>query len=314
MLGEVLIQTEDGFTADSLALLNNILVCGQSRKEGNIWDGRLTLYSLESGAQIEKLTPSGIAAVETSVPSNRIICGQDDGKLSIFSDCLEEIHSTPTHDDIITSISVNPFNDNDIISVSWDGQICFSDAHAMKVMLISGHSGIINDVAHNLKQVGVFSTVGQDCFLRLWDSRCLHQGCTGLLPLCQIGAVCSWSLQSEYQLLCGMEDGGIQSIDTRNLRILSSKIDHNDRITSLTSLNGAISASAAASNIILSSSVDKSICAQNFDLSGINYNRVSSLNGSYPLDIIWMGDASKFAVSCSDRCVRLMDSSLILPS
>jgi WD40 repeat protein len=240
--------------------------------QGNIWDGRLTLLSTETSASIEKTLASGVTSVACSASTGNSFIGRDDGNLSIYSDCLEEVGMLSVHDDIITAVSVNPFDDAKCVSVSWDGQIGLVDCTASHVDVINGHSGIINGISHNTIQPGVFGTIGKDSFLRLWDSRSINEGCTGLLPLHQIGSTCCWSSQSEYLIACGMEDGCIHVVDVRTNNVVTSKNNHNGRITKLVSPKSS-GGSASVNSSLISAAVDNLICAQDFDLSVAQCNR-----------------------------------------
>jgi WD40 repeat protein len=207
-----------------------------------------------------------VASVACSESTGNIFVGRDDGNLSIFTDCLEEVSTISAHDDIITKVSVNPFNDTQCVTVCWDGRIGLIDCASSQMEVISGHSGIINDVSHNTKQPAVFSTIGKDSFLRQWDSRNIHEGCTSLLPLNQIGSACCWSSQSENLIACGMEDGRIHVIDIRTNNIVTSKINHFGRISKL------ISPQNTSANFLIAASVDNSLSVQNFDLSELSHN------------------------------------------
>eukprot|EP00603_Paraphysomonas_imperforata_P010250 CAMPEP_0114460790 /NCGR_PEP_ID=MMETSP0104-20121206/5934_1 /TAXON_ID=37642 ORGANISM="Paraphysomonas imperforata, Strain PA2" /NCGR_SAMPLE_ID=MMETSP0104 /ASSEMBLY_ACC=CAM_ASM_000202 /LENGTH=298 /DNA_ID=CAMNT_0001633527 /DNA_START=83 /DNA_END=979 /DNA_ORIENTATION=- len=295
---------------DCVSFANNILVCGQSRKEGNIWD---VLVSTETSASIHKTIAAGVGAVACSASTGKIFVGRDDGNLSIFSDSLEDNSTISAHDDIITAMSIDAFNDSQCVTVSWDGQISLIDCASSKIDVIAAHSGIIYGVAHSVLRPGVFSTIGQDSFLRLWDNRNLHEGCTSLLPLNQTGCSCCWSSQSEYLIACGMEDGNIHVVDTRTNSFVTSKLCHEGRITKIVSPHNN-SRAVPSDDFFISASVDKSICSQTFDMVESHNNRISS-SDIYTTDITWadeLAGRSALVGSMSDGSVRIVDENLIL--
>lgn len=230
----------------------------------------MTLVSTETSASIEKTIVSGVAAVACSSSTGNIFVGRDDGNLSIFSDSLEEVSTISAHDDIITALSVNPFNDAQCVTVSWDGQIGLLDCASSQIDIISGHSGIINSISHNNVQPGIFATIGKDSFLRLWDSRSAGKGCTSLLPMHQIGSACCWSSQSEYLIACGMEDGCIHVADVRANAVVSSSSGQGGRVTKMLSPAVSSDPSEHVNCALISASVDKSICVQDFDLQKLS--------------------------------------------
>jgi WD40 repeat protein len=233
--------------------------------QGNNWDGRVTLVSTETSASIDKTVVSGVSAVASSNSSGNVFVGRDDGNLSIYSDSLDEVTTISAHDDIITAVSVNPFNDAQCVTVCWDGKIGLLDCDTDQIDVFYGHSGIINGVTHNRKQPGVFSTIGQDGFLRLWDSRSASEGCTNLLPLCQIGSTCCWSSQSEFLIACGLEDGGLVVADIRTNNLVSLSTSHSGRITKIVCPNSSNKFNDNVDEFFIRSSVDKSICTQKFE-------------------------------------------------
>lgn len=242
----------------------------------------MTLLSTETSASIEQNLVSGVTTVACSASTGNIFAGRDDGNLSIYSDCLKEVSTISVHDDIITAVSVNPFNCAECVSVSWDGQIGLIDCASNNIEVINGHSGIINSISHNTKQPGVFGTTGKDSFLRLWDSRNINQGCTALLPLQQIGSACCWSSQSEYLIACGMEDGCIHVADVRTNQLVTSSIDHCGRISALVSPNNSCGSGGLSDSLLISASVDKSMCTQTFDvLSEALHNRFVNAHPSH---------------------------------
>ena len=230
--------------------------------QGNIWDGRLTLLSTVTSASISKNIPCGVSSVACCNSTGHVYVGRDDGILSVYSDCLDEIHNINAHDNIITALSVNPFNSAQCISVCWDGRICLIDCDSNHMECHEGHSDMIYGVAHSPKRAGVFATVGKDSFMRIWDNRSLNEGCTALLPLQQIGSKCCWSSQSDNLIACGTEDGCINTIDIRTNGMMKTWSGQSHRITSL------VSPSICTPNLdnrLISASVDKSICAQVFE-------------------------------------------------
>lgn len=231
--------------------------------------------STDTSASIENTVNSGVSSVACSASTGNVFAGRDDGNLSIFSDCLEEVSTISVHDDILTAVSVDPFDDARCVTVSWDGQVGLVDCSSSHMEVVNGHSGIINGISHNTKQTGVFGTVGKDSFLRLWDSRCIHEGCTSLQPLHQIGSACCWSSQSEHLIACGMEDGCIHVVDVRNNKVVTSSVHHAGRISRLVAPSPS-SRRALSESFLISSSVDKSVCVQHFDALAPQHNRCLS--------------------------------------
>jgi WD40 repeat protein len=102
---------------------------------------------------------------------------------------------------------------------------------------VSGNVAI-HSIANSFQTPFMSSTVSQDGFCRLWDSRDMGTGCAQIAMLNQIGTAVTWSRQEESQCLVGLADGQVVAIDWRQSGIVSSQQMHSARVNSIRAAGG----------------------------------------------------------------------------
>lgn len=159
------------------------------------------------------------------------------------------------HDDIVTSVCAGGIDNSLFSSVGADGIINnWSVEHEKPVSSSFISSGVcINAVANSPTTPFMSSTLSQDDFCRLWDSRQMNKGCVQIARLKQTGSAIAWSGLEESQCLVGMIDGQLALVDWRVSGTVEHQQLHNARINSIRMSNVCTS---GGNKLIVSSSDD----------------------------------------------------------
>jgi WD40 repeat protein len=173
----------------------------------------------------------------------KIIVARDDGIISVLSSAtLETTTELVAHDDIVSRLCPNVHagdsnrdSNADFASVGWDGLLCLwrldQGADPISSYRIPGVH--LYDVSASSFQNNLLSTVGNDSFVRLWDTRSISDGCSALVDLGQFGTSCAFSSARDCYSAVGLLTGGICLIDWRMPDIVLQEPLHKGRINRL---------------------------------------------------------------------------------
>jgi len=205
----------------------NLIVAACSKLSGNTWTGELIVVSHEHNKPTEKrkwLTQSGNScAVWLGAKDELIASCNDEGQVQIWSITKQKQADKPLkimveHDDVVTSLSVNGFDKETLLSASWDMSIKLLPPRSPNSsQTFFGHTGLIWDVEWNHKAKDIFASGSQDGTIKVWDQR--QRECTSTFQPSQVQSTVyslSWSYFNEYSLACGSEDSIFRIFDTRN--------------------------------------------------------------------------------------------------
>ena len=175
------------------------LLCCASNLEGNQWDGSIHIINLNSDSDTPEISANSSAGCSLSkfIGNNqsKVITARDDGNIGLYSSAnLSEIDMIKSHDDIVSCLTCDSNDCHKFFSASWDGyffEYTIGKGRGEIVHEVEAHSGIIHDMAIS-STFNLLCTVGHDGFARIWDTRSLMSGCTGIIALDQIGASVSW--------------------------------------------------------------------------------------------------------------------------
>ena len=166
-------------------------------------------------ATIECSISAGVSTLSISNYSNFLLAGRDDGIISFHSLDLAEAARVRAHADIIAATTAHT-SAPQCASVGWDGRLVLWDWSANSNPMIDSVSMQCQyrDVKYNeYSNCTSLCTVGSDGFLRIWDPRCLDEGCSTMFNLQQMGSCCTWA--SEHNLIVGLESGDVLGYDVR---------------------------------------------------------------------------------------------------
>ena len=208
------------------------VVVATSSLEGSLWDGGLHLLNAQTGS----LTATahclvGISTVRV-IPfssysgvgeySYSCISCMDDGKMAIHAvqsssgfSCSAVINA---HNDCVSALSVNG---SVFVSASWDGSIKCWDMNCTlwhpTQSIIDAHQKPVNDISISPSSGSMLSSVGQDGFLRLWDTRdnMDASGCVHILGAREPISCVLWDLHDEHRIYVGTDSGRVLAYDTR---------------------------------------------------------------------------------------------------
>lgn len=249
----------------------------------------------------------------------RIVLGRDDGVICVLDAAtLETQAELVAHDDIvsrlcplpsITSISSNSNSSEfsgEFASVGWDGLLCLwrLEEGADPVSTYRTPGVQMYDVAASPLQRNLLSTVGNDSFIRLWDSRTLGDGCSTLVDLGQIGTSCAFSSANDYHSVVGLLTGHVSLIDWRMPDVVFQESLHKARIsrlrTDVSTPGRFVSASDDGFIALFSACVDATSSADNN--SGALDVSLLKAHDDYVTDVV-INDG--FVYSCSvDKTIR----------
>lgn len=227
----------------------------------------------ETSQYLEVSVPSGIDTLATLEPSNLIFTGSDDGGIRLFSHELSLLSAVSAHDDIVSTLHLDPLNQH-LISGSWDGSFglwSYGEARMMTpVCSFAAHSGPVYQITSQDETPSVCCSIGHDGFIRIWDFRDSltprnSSNCISIASVNQIGSTCSWSSSNPNQILCGLEDGSVLFFDIRYSATpsSSSSVDSFSASASLSFLESHVPSTGGSrvNKILTSSSLDGYVSA-----------------------------------------------------
>lgn len=239
---------------DSVDYSDSQIAVGLSSLEGNIWDGGLQLLSFVTGEVVQTLKcNTGVTNVrfigdEKSV----LVAARDDGSISLHkTEDLSDAQTIPSaHDDCVSSICPDAFAPSLFITGGWDGAIKLWDLYSNDLLkpvltLDNAHHKAINDISVCRTGTGsssLFSSVGQDGFLRLWDQRMgLQNGCVQIHNIMQAVSCVEWDSFEGNHLHIGTDAGQIGSYDIRQAGQLWTTLQsiHKGRVRRIRSARSA---------------------------------------------------------------------------
>jgi WD40 repeat protein len=165
-----------------------------------------------------------------------IIVARDDGIISVLnSSTLETSTELVAHDDIVSRLCPalhDEASSEDFASVGWDGLLCLwrLDQGADPISSYRTPGVHLYDVSASSFQNNLLSTVGNDSFVRLWDTRSIGDGCSTLVDLGQIGTSCAFSSAKDCYSVVGLLTGEICLIDWRMPDLVLQEPLHKGRI------------------------------------------------------------------------------------
>ncbi|KAJ1424417.1 WD40-repeat-containing domain protein [Ochromonadaceae sp. CCMP2298] len=203
---------------DSIDCSRGQVAVSLSNLEGNIWDGGLSLFS-DTG-EVEQSVSFNVGAPIARFAGDGcvLVAGRDDGSVSLHAvSDLSKSEVIEAHSDSVSSISSSGTT---IITAGWDGDINLWDLASGKALqsiecIEDAHHFPITEVAVAPPSLGsLFASVGVDGFLRLWDSRSLHEGCVQIHNLGRSLSCVAWD---PHSLFVGTDGGSVLRCDTRYL-------------------------------------------------------------------------------------------------
>lgn len=262
---------------DSIDVSNDYTVIGLSNLEGNVWDSYINICNTNTNQIVEKLHyNTGVTMVRIIKDrSNSFIASFDDGKIAFHSiynnlSLNQDNHNIiKAHENCVSTIAINPIDNQYFVSGSWDGSIKLwniSDTISNKPLqvVLDAHHKPINEIVYNPYNSNIISSIGQDGFLRIWDTKqsLEEEGCVQIENYMQPISCIAWNIHNEYQIFIGLDNGQILSYDIRyqnnNSYHKNNNINkvHNYRVRKLTCI-------PKHSNVLLSSSDDCKIAVLN---------------------------------------------------
>ena len=128
------------------------------------------------------------------------------------------------HTDQGFGVSWSPLAAGRLLSGSNDARVCVWDITAASpttaaLYTYTGHVGAVGDVAWHASQPHTFGSVGDDCFLRLWDMRKPPaDACVHAVRAHDAEAYClAFNPRNEHLLATGGADCNVELFDTRRL-------------------------------------------------------------------------------------------------
>lgn len=221
----------------------DVVVVATSSLEGSLWDGGLHLLNTHTGAvsaTVHSLVGISVARVVPYSSSSDVgdysyscISCMDDGKMAIHSvqqqssgfSCSAVINA---HSDCVSALSVNG---SLFVSASWDGSIKCWDMNCTHWHptqgIIDAHQKPVNDISISPSNANMLSSVGQDGFLRLWDTRDNMDaaGCVQIRGAREPISCVLWDLHDDCRLFVGTDSGRVLAYDTRISSSRSSSSD-----------------------------------------------------------------------------------------
>lgn len=208
------------------------VVVATSSLEGSLWDGGLHLLNSQTGsvtATIHSMVGISIVRLVRCSSSSGVgdysyscISCMDDGKMAIHSvqpsstfSCSAVINA---HSDCVSALSVNG---SLFVSASWDGSIKCWDMNCTRWHptqgIIDAHQKPVNDVSTSPFNASMLSSVGQDGFLRLWDTRDNMDtaGCIQIRAAKEPISCVLWDQHDDCRLYVGTDSGRVLAYDTR---------------------------------------------------------------------------------------------------
>jgi len=186
---------------------------------GPTWDGGLVVEN-ESGDMVNTTSINvGVNNVTWlgSQEKELLVCSCDDGTVQVWSVPSNKKHECikyfVEHDDIATSVSGHPTNNELFLSSSWDMTIKEWDLKDNSRTTFRGHVGFVWDVEWNKKATDLFISASQDRTVKTWDRRNSKATATYTSDLPNLTV--SWNPTNEYLFAFGDANGSIYIYDTR---------------------------------------------------------------------------------------------------
>lgn len=135
----------------------------------------------------------------------------------------------------MTSVALSNIDKDIFASTGTDGMFhVWNFGHGNPVSSSFVNGGVaVNGVCTSFTTPHMCSTVSQDGYCRLWDSRQMDKGCVQIAILNQIGTAVSWSSTAESRCIAGLADGRVCVVDWRMNGMISDQKLHSARVNHL---------------------------------------------------------------------------------
>jgi len=294
---------------ESIDWSNDCLVAAKSNLTGKIWNGEVVIYN-NFEKELKQKKSFYTLSCNTSVSwigdkTEAIVSAGDDGSINIWSLISNKKDKQPSrtlleHDDIVSSISVNPNDKESLLSSSWDLSLKLwaPRRNSNSSATFYGHLETIWDVKWNQKSDDIFASSSQDSSVKLWDQRKIEA--TNNIKVGQPAYSLSWNPFIDTLLAVGLQDGTVKILDIRNtIESLHEKKIHKSSIK-------VLAFSPHDQNLLSCGSDDTKISIISLKDNSINIERILENHTDFVRALSWSKANQGFLASGSwDKSIQL---------